>query len=83
VARGKPAPDIYLAVADQLGHRPERCAAVEDSANGVRSAAGAGLQVIAIPDPKYPPGQDALREADLVLTGLAELTPHTIAALAG
>jgi HAD superfamily hydrolase (TIGR01509 family) len=82
VPRGKPAPDIYLAVAAQLGHRPERCAAVEDSSNGLRSAAAAGLHVIAIPHPKYPPDPDALEKAGLVLTSLAELTPDTIAALA-
>jgi HAD superfamily hydrolase (TIGR01509 family) len=83
VARGKPAPDIYLAVTDQLGHRPERCAAVEDSTNGLRSAAAAGLRVIAIPHPRYPPDPDALGAAALVLTGLAELTPSTVSTLAG
>jgi HAD superfamily hydrolase (TIGR01509 family) len=83
VARGKPAPDIYLAVTDRLGHRPERCAAVEDSTNGLRSAAAAGLRVIAIPHPRYPPDQDALGTAALVLTGLAELTPSTVSTLAG
>ena len=82
VPHGKPAPDIYLAVAAQLGHRPERCAAVEDSSNGLRSAAAAGLHVVAIPHPKYPPDPDALEKAGLVLTSLAELTPDTIAALA-
>ena len=81
VPHGKPAPDIYLAVAAQLGHRPERCAAVEDSSNGLRSAAAAGLHVVAIPHPKYPPDPDALEKAGLVLTSLAELTPDTIAAL--
>jgi HAD superfamily hydrolase (TIGR01509 family) len=83
VARGKPAPDIYLAVAAGLGRRPDRCAAVEDSANGLRSAAAAGLQVIAIPQPSYPPGDSALGAARLVLPGLAELTPEAVAALAG
>jgi HAD superfamily hydrolase (TIGR01509 family) len=81
VPHGKPAPDIYLAVAAQLGHRPERCAAVEDSSNGLRSAAAAGLHVIAIPHPKYPPDPDALEKAGLVLTSLTELTPDTAAAL--
>jgi HAD superfamily hydrolase (TIGR01509 family) len=81
VPHGKPAPDIYLAVAAQLGHRPERCAAVEDSSNGLRSAAAAGLHVIAIPHPKYPPDPDALEKAGLVLTSLTELTPDTVAAL--
>jgi HAD superfamily hydrolase (TIGR01509 family) len=81
VARGKPAPDIYLAVADRLGHSPERCAAVEDSANGIRSAAAAGLAVIAVPHPRYPPGPGALSAASLVLTSLAELTPEAVAQL--
>lgn len=83
VSRGKPAPDIYLAVAAQLGRPPERCAAVEDSSNGLRSAAAAGLHVIAIPHPSYPPAPDALQEASVVLTGLTELTPATITALEG
>ena len=81
VARGKPAPDIYLAVTSQLGHPPERCAAVEDSANGIRSAAAAGLTVIAVPHPRYPPGAGALSAASLVLTSLAELTPDAVAQL--
>jgi HAD superfamily hydrolase (TIGR01509 family) len=83
VARGKPAPDIYLAVADRLGHPPERCAAVEDSANGLRSAAAAMLRVIAIPHPRYPPDADALGAAALVVSSLAELTPDAISALDG
>ena len=83
VARGKPAPDIYLAVTERLGHRPQRCAAVEDSANGLRSAAAAGLQVIAVPQPKYPPDAAALGLATLVLPSLAELTPGAVSQLAG
>jgi HAD superfamily hydrolase (TIGR01509 family) len=81
VARGKPAPDIYLAVTSQLGHPPQRCAAVEDSANGIRSAAAAGLAVIAVPHPGYPPGSGALSAASLVLTSLAELTPDAVTRL--
>jgi HAD superfamily hydrolase (TIGR01509 family) len=83
VARGKPAPDIYLAVTERLSHRPQRCAAVEDSANGLRSAAAAGLGVIAVPHPRYPPGADALGLAALVLPSLTELTPGAVAQLAG
>jgi HAD superfamily hydrolase (TIGR01509 family) len=81
VAHGKPAPDIYLAVTGRLGHRPQRCAAVEDSANGLRSAAAAGLRVIAVPHPRYPPGADALRLAALVLPSLTGLTTETVAQL--
>jgi HAD superfamily hydrolase (TIGR01509 family) len=83
VAQGKPAPDIYLAVCARLGREPPRCAAVEDSTNGLRSAAAAGLRVIAIPHPRYPPDPGALAAAGLVLTGLDELTPDRVAALAG
>jgi len=82
VPHGKPAPDIYLAVAAKLGHAPADCAAVEDSSNGLRSAASAGLHVIAIPHPKYPPDPDALAAVSLVLPHLADLTPDAVAALA-
>ncbi len=81
VPAGKPAPNIYLAVAAALGVQPGRCAAVEDSANGLRSAAAAGLRVIAVPRPEYPPGPAALASATLVLGSLAELTPDTVRAL--
>jgi HAD superfamily hydrolase (TIGR01509 family) len=81
VPRGKPAPDVYLAAAAQLGFHPGRCAAVEDSTNGLRSAAAAGFEVIAVPHPRYPPDPAALGAARRVLTGLAELTPGLIHAL--
>jgi HAD superfamily hydrolase (TIGR01509 family) len=81
VARGKPAPDIYLAVAGRLGKPPAACAAVEDSSNGLRAAAAAGLAVIAVPHPKYPPAPDAIEAARLVLPGLADLTADKVAAL--
>jgi HAD superfamily hydrolase (TIGR01509 family) len=83
VARGKPAPDIYLAVTAGLGFPPPDCAAVEDSSNGLRSAAGAGLRVIAVPQPQYPPDAEALARASLVLPSLDELTTDAVAALAG
>ncbi|HEX5404479.1 MAG TPA: HAD family phosphatase [Pseudonocardiaceae bacterium] len=81
VAHGKPAPDIYLAVAERLGVPPHRCAAVEDSSNGLRSATAAGLRVVAVPRPQYPPDADALAGARTVLAGLAELTPAVLADL--
>ena len=71
VARGKPAPDIYQAVAAALGVAAADCAGIEDSANGLRSAAAAGLRVIAVPHPRYPPGPEALGLAAVVLPGLA------------
>jgi HAD superfamily hydrolase (TIGR01509 family) len=81
VPQGKPAPDIYLAVAARLGVPPAGCAAVEDSSNGLRSAAAAGLRVIAVPRPEYPPEPDALAQAGLVLPGLDGLTPDAVANL--
>lgn len=81
VARGKPAPDVYLEATKRLSIEPRACAAVEDSSNGLRSAAAAGLTVIAVPRPEYPPARDALAQARVVLSSLADLTPATIAAL--
>jgi HAD superfamily hydrolase (TIGR01509 family) len=78
VARGKPAPDVYLEAARRLGVAPEECAAVEDSENGILAAKDAGMRVLAIPNPDYPPQDDALAAADQVLDSLAELTPEAI-----
>jgi len=81
VAHGKPAPDIYQSVAARLGFPPPDCAAIEDSSNGLRSAAAAGLRVIAIPRPQYPPDPDALAEVSLVLPALSDLTTAAVSAL--
>ena len=78
VARGKPAPDVYLEAARRLAVDPNRAAAVEDSHNGIRSAKAAGMRVIAIPNRRFPPGEDALAEADLVVETLAGLTAEAI-----
>src|SRR5579862_7655968 len=82
VTRGKPAPDVYLEATARLGVPPQGCAAVEDSSNGLRSAAAAGLTVIAVPRPEYPPSADALGQARVVLGSLTELTPAVIDGLA-
>jgi HAD superfamily hydrolase (TIGR01509 family) len=81
VPHGKPAPDVYLAAAARLSVSPASCAAVEDSSNGLRSAAAAGFTVIAIPRPEYPPAPDALAAARLVLPSLTALTADAVAAL--
>jgi beta-phosphoglucomutase-like phosphatase (HAD superfamily) len=81
VRNGKPAPDIYLAVTARLGVPPGECAAVEDSTNGLRSAAAAGLAVIAVPHPRYPPDPAALAQARLVLTDLTGLTVSAVNSL--
>ena len=78
VARGKPAPDVFLEAVRRLGVTPERSAAIEDSSNGIRAARAAGLHVIAIPNRRYPPAADALALADVVLESLAELTAEVV-----
>jgi HAD superfamily hydrolase (TIGR01509 family) len=74
VGAGKPAPDVYLEAARRLGVPPERCAAVEDSTNGLRAARAAGMRVIAVPTRSYPPDPAELDRADAVLASLDELT---------
>jgi HAD superfamily hydrolase (TIGR01509 family) len=82
VERGKPAPDVYLEAARRLGVTADRCAAVEDSSNGLLAAAAAGMRAIAIPNPDHPPSQEALRAAAAVLPSLDELTPEVVSGLA-
>jgi HAD superfamily hydrolase (TIGR01509 family) len=78
VARGKPSPDVYLAAAGKLGVAPERAAAVEDSSNGLRAGAAAGMLVIAVPNRDFPPTDDSLALASLVVESVGELTPELI-----
>lgn len=79
VPRGKPAPDGYLEAAGRMGVDPRGCVAVEDSSNGLRSAHAAGMRVIAVPHPRYPPAPDALALAWRVLPGLDALTADLLA----
>jgi HAD superfamily hydrolase (TIGR01509 family) len=79
VARGKPAPDVYLEAARRLGVDPARCVAVEDSHNGIRSAKAAGMRVVAVPNPHFPPDVEALAQADAVVASVGELTPELLA----
>jgi HAD superfamily hydrolase (TIGR01509 family) len=79
VARGKPAPDVYLEAARRLGVvGPIRCAAVEDSENGIHAAKAAGMRTIAIPNPRYPPADAALEAADVILATIEDLTPEVV-----
>jgi HAD superfamily hydrolase (TIGR01509 family) len=78
VARGKPAPDVYLEASRRLGVAPTKVAAVEDSHNGILAAKAAGMRVIAIPNRHFPPDEDALRDADVVLDSPAELTAEAV-----
>lgn len=68
----KPAPDVYLVAADHLGIEPARCVAVEDSFNGVRSGAAAGMRTIMVPDYNEPTPEIRALCAE-VLTTLHEL----------
>jgi HAD superfamily hydrolase (TIGR01509 family) len=78
VARGKPAPDVYLEAARRLGVDATRCAAIEDSHGGIRSAKAAGMRVVAIPNPSYPPDEESLAQADVTIRSLGDLTPGLI-----
>jgi HAD superfamily hydrolase (TIGR01509 family) len=78
VERGKPAPDVYLEAARRLGVEPAAAAAVEDSSNGLRSAAAAGMLVVAVPNREFPPQPDALALAALTIPSLEQLTPEAI-----
>jgi HAD superfamily hydrolase (TIGR01509 family) len=78
VGRGKPAPDVYVAVAQRLGVPPRSCAAVEDSTNGLRAARAAGMRVIAVPTRSYPPDPAELARADAVLDSLDDLLESVV-----
>ncbi len=75
VAHGKPAPDVYLAAVAGLRLSPDVCVAVEDSSNGLRAAHAAGLRVIAVPNHEFPPADDALALAEVVVGSTADVTP--------
>lgn len=82
VERGKPAPDVYLEAARCLGVDPGDCVAIEDSANGIRSARAAEMRVVAVPNEDFPPEPDVQALAALVLDSLEQLTPERVRALA-
>ena len=78
VQRGKPAPDVYLEAARRLGVASACCVAIEDSSNGLRAAAAAGMVVIAVPNPRYPPSADALELAATTVRGMGDVTPTLV-----
>jgi HAD superfamily hydrolase (TIGR01509 family) len=81
VLRGKPAPDVYLEAARRLGMPASRCAAIEDSASGIRAAHAAGMRVIAYPNRHYPPAEDVLALADVVVRNLGDVGPSLVSGL--
>ena len=78
VKRGKPAPDVYLEAARRLGVPADRCVAIEDSSNGLRSAAAAEMIVLAVPNEHYPPTDDALALAAARVDTLLDVTPELV-----
>ncbi len=68
VENGKPAPEIFLRAAAGIGIEPEHCVALEDSAAGVRAAAGARMLTIMVPD-LHQPDTEVAALARYVLTG--------------
>jgi HAD superfamily hydrolase (TIGR01509 family) len=81
VARGKPAPDVYLRALELMHADAERTAAIEDSANGIRSAYAAKLAVIAIPNHEFPPDAASLALASRVLPNLDALDANLVSEL--
>lgn len=71
-AAGKPSPDVYLLAASRLGVEASSCYAVEDSTNGLRAALAAGMTVLAVPNPHFPPAEDVLAQVR-VLSSIADL----------
>ncbi|MBN6036923.1 HAD family phosphatase [Amycolatopsis sp. 195334CR] len=83
VPKGKPSPDVYLEAAARLGRSGSECLGVEDSSNGIRAAAAAGLTVIALPNPTYPPKPDALELASAVAEDNHDVRRKLLAYLSG
>lgn len=82
VEHGKPAPDVYLEAARQLGVPALSCLVVEDSINGVKAGLSAGMTVVLVPNASVPPDPAAADLASLVLERLADLDPSALS-LAG
>jgi HAD superfamily hydrolase (TIGR01509 family) len=74
IGSSKPAPDVYLTAAQRLGIKPENCVCLEDSGNGILAGARAGMKVIAVPDPRFPPAPEKLNQAHRVLSALTEFS---------
>jgi beta-phosphoglucomutase len=72
IAQNKPAPDVYLFAATQLGVQPERCLVFEDSIVGVQAAKAAGMTVVAVPG--HVTKTLDFSQADMVISGLQDVT---------
>jgi len=78
VARGKPAPDIFLKAASELHIDPTKCLVIEDAVAGVQAAHAAGMRCIAVAGDRDLPG---LREAELMVKDLTEVNVQSVRAL--
>ena len=83
VERGKPHPDVFLEAARRLGVPPEACVCLEDSGHGIDAGKAAGMRVIAVPDPRFMPSDEALSHADVRLNSLTEVTLQHLAGTQG
>ena len=82
VAAGKPAPDGFLRACELLNVTPQEAVAIEDSSNGIRSAAVAGMRVVAVPHEAFPPASDALALATVTVSSLDDVTVDLVEGLA-
>ena len=82
VRAGKPSPAVYEEVVRQLTVDARQAVAIEDSSNGLRAAARAGLRVIAVPTKAFPPDKDALSLASVVVRSHDDITPPLVTSLA-
>lgn len=73
VAKGKPAPDVYLEVMTRLNVKPMESVVVEDSGSGILAGKAAGAKVIAVPNEHLMPAPGALAKADVVIDSLNEV----------
>lgn len=76
VSRGKPEPDVYLAVAHRMNVQPSECVVIEDAANGIAAAKNAGMRCIAIRDAAH--GERDLSQADHIIDHFNQLTLELI-----
>ena len=75
VERSKPAPDIFLKACEELGVKPERAYAIEDSYNGIRAAHAGKLHPIMVPD-LLPETAEMREKAEVVLSSLLEVISY-------
>jgi len=75
---GKPAPDVYLKVAESLGVKPERCLVFEDVPNGILAGINAGMKVCAVEDPFSKPQEERKKElADYYIQDYDDIKNNT------